>query len=109
MIENPEAEKRFVELVSFVRNEIGEDKMPIARDTLIENDLRVTGDDAEELIVAFSKKYNVDVSQFLFTKYFYNEAELFVFFSSKTIAPFTIGHLEKAIVAGRLDENVING
>ena len=107
MSNNIETENRFAELVVFVREQIGEYNMPITRDTLVENSLGVTGGDAEDLIMAFSKKYNVDISNFNFTKYFYDEPGVFNF-QNRVIEPFTIGHLEKAVIAGRLDEEVIN-
>ena len=102
-----EIENRFAELVAFVREQIGEHVMPITRETLIEDDLGVTGDDAEDLIIALGKKYNINIENFNFRKYFYGEPGVFDF-QDQIIKPFTIGHLEKAIVAGRLDEEVIN-
>jgi acyl carrier protein len=101
-----EIEKCFNELISFIRKQIGEYNMPIERETLIEYDLGVTGEDAAELIQAFSIQYKVDISNFLFTNYF-NE-EPFVLLKCKSVKSFTVGHLEKGILAGRLDEEVIN-
>jgi acyl carrier protein len=96
----------FESLVSFVRLRSREFKKSITRETLIEDDLGVTGDDAAELILEYSKKYNVDISNFIFTKYFNEESSVFTM--EKRIWPFTIGHLEKAVIAGRLDEEIIN-
>ena len=107
MNSNIDAEGRFSELVVFVREQIGEYDMPITRETLIEDGLGVTGDDAEDLIIAVGKKYNVDIRNFNFRKYFYDEPGIFNF-KNRKIEPFTISHLEKAIIAGRLDEEVIN-
>ncbi|HEY4651343.1 MAG TPA: DUF1493 family protein [Pontibacter sp.] len=36
----------------------------------IEFDLGITGDDAEELVAKFAEKYNVDLKEFEFNKYF---------------------------------------
>lgn len=107
---NIEIENRFAELVSFIRDTIGEHEMPITRETLIEGDLGVSGLDAEELIMELSKKYQVDVSNFRFTNYFYDEPGLLdiIGISGRKKKPFTVGHLEKAVIAGRLDEEVIN-
>lgn len=102
-----ETEKRFVELVAFVREQIREFDLPVTKETLIEDDLGVTGDEANELIIAFGKRYNVDISNFWFEKYFYDEPNVFKS-QGRVIVPFTIGYLEKAIIAGRLDEAVIN-
>ena len=60
-------EKMFNELVSFIRNSIGESNMPIMRETQLEGDLGVTGAEAYNLIVAFGEKYNVDIRNFDFS------------------------------------------
>jgi len=100
-------EKLFNELVMFVRNQIGVYDTLITRKTLIEDELGVTGDDAEDLLITFSRRYNIDISNFNFTKYFYDEPGVFNL-QNRKIEPLTVGHLEKAIIAGRLDEEVIN-
>lgn len=107
---NTEAERRFAELVSFIRDTIGEHDMLITRETLIEGDLGVSGLDAEELILELSKKYNVDISNFRFRNYFYDEPGILdaIGINGRKTKPFTVGHFEKAIIAGRLDEEVIN-
>lgn len=99
------SEKIFEELVLFIRNEIGENKMNISKETLIENDLGITGDDAVELIKKFSKKFNVSIKEFRYEKYFYPEPSLFKTITS--ISPLTVGDLEKSILFGKLDETVI--
>lgn len=89
------------ELIDFIRNEIGEYKMEITESTLIEDDIGVTGDDGVDLIKRFSKHYNVDISEFIYSDYFYPEG---VFFISKEmkIKPLTIKDLENAILKGKL-------
>jgi len=37
----------------------------IISEARIQSDLRITGDDSEELIIAYGKTFNVDVSQFM--------------------------------------------
>ena len=101
-----ESENRFDKLVSFIRNKAGEHEMPITRETLIEDDLGITGDDAYELIIELSKMYHIDMKDFEFSKYFNDEPSFSD--TSKKVIPFTVGHLEKAIIAGRLNEEVIN-
>jgi len=103
---NSEIENRFTELVSLVRDHSGEHNMPITRQTLIENDLGVSGDDAYELILMISEKFQIDITGFNFRKYFNDEP--MIFSPDREIQPFMVGHLEKAIIAGRLDEEVIN-
>jgi len=106
-MENKVTGDYFNELVLFIRDQIREYKMPITRDTLIEDDLGVTGDEANELLINFSRKYNVNISNFNFSKYFYDEPGVFNI-QNRKIEPFTVGHLEKAIMVGCLDEKVIN-
>lgn len=103
---NGEAENRFTELVAFIRDKSGEHEMLIARETLTEEDLGVTGSDAEELIISFGKKNNVDIQNLNFTKYFYDEPGIFNF-QNWMVEPFTVGHLEKVMIEGRLEEEVI--
>ncbi len=100
----------FAALVLFIKDCTGVHDIAISRESLIEDDLGVTGDDAADLILAFSKKYKVDISNFNFTEYFYDDPSIMdvISFNSKSIKPFTVAHLEKAIIAGRLDETVIN-
>jgi acyl carrier protein len=100
-------DSQFADLIFYIRQQIGEYNMPITRATLIEDDLGVTGDEAEDLIVDFAGHYNVNVDCFVFKNYFYEEPSVFSF-PNRTVKPFTIRHLEKAIIAGRLDERVIN-
>lgn len=56
----------------------------IQRETRIEQDLKITGEDAIEFIVAFGKEFNVDVSNFMAEEYFEPEGMcLFSFFRRK--------------------------
>jgi len=100
-------DNQFADLISFIRQQIGEYAKPITRETLIEDDLGVTGDEAEDLIVNFAEHYNVNVDEFIFINYFYEEPSGFSF-PDHIVKPFTIRHLEKAIIAGQLNEEVIN-
>ena len=83
----------------------------------LERDLGIYGDDAIEFIVAFGKEFNVDVSTFRAAEYFNPEGDFILpmiirFFTGKRQKKnkeLTLEHLEKAVIAGRLDEDVING
>lgn len=103
---NNETKDRFAELVSFIRDNIGEYEMPITKETSIEDDLGVSGDEADRLVIAVSKRFNFNMENFKFGRYFNDEPSIFD--TSRMVKPFTVGHLEKAIIAGRLDEEVIN-
>jgi hypothetical protein len=96
----------FPELISYLKEKSGEHNMPIERQTLIEDDLGVTGEDAYDLIVQISKMYQIDITGFDFAKYFNDEP--LIFLSDRMVLPFTVGHLEKAIIAGRLNDEIVN-
>lgn len=92
-------------------------KKEINIETSLERDLNITGDDADEFLLAFGREFNVNVSQFPIGEYFGDEGEpilpaIFRFLTNRkkrSRKSLTVGHLEKAIIAGRLDEEVING
>jgi acyl carrier protein len=96
----------FEELKSFVAQQTYDRSTTMERSTLVEDDLGVTGDDAVELLIAYSERFNVDVTNFMAVDYFKSEG--WTFFPEK-IKPLTLGDLEKGIIAGKLNEEVING
>lgn len=107
----------FNKLKSFiVKQAVVEEEEEVKRDTRIENDLGVTGDDAVDFLIAYGKTFNVDVTKFMAADYFDGEGDpilpaIIRFFKGKNKKQnriLTVGHLEKGIVAGRLDEEVIN-
>ncbi len=110
------SEEIFNKLKSFVIKQSAVNDEEIIRATKIENDLGVTGDDAVEFIVAYGKAFNVDVTKFMAADYFEAEGDCILpaiirFLTGRKRKPkktLTVGHLEKGIVAGRLDEEVIN-
>ena len=99
-----------------VEGKMGKYRKPLLRDTTLEKDLGMSGDDAVEFILEFSKRFRVDISKFEIKKYFYAEGDsvlpaiIRVFTGKKNPKQkeLTIGHLEKSIIAGRLDEEVID-
>jgi acyl carrier protein len=101
--------KEFVIIQSAVNDE------EITRETEIENDLGVYGGDADEFLIAFGKKFNVDISQFPIGNYFSGEGDIILpaiirFFTNtkrKEKKSFTVGHLEKAIISGKLDADTM--
>jgi hypothetical protein len=88
-------------LVSFIREEIGEFDLGINKNTLIEDELGITGDDGIELIFNYSKQFNVDVTDFKFDKYFHPEPGVFNTFK-KTILPIRINDLYNGMISGKL-------
>ena len=87
-------------------------KKEIKRETTLEGDLKIYGDDSDEFLIAFGKEFNVDVSQFPIGEYFSNEGSHLLLWligkRKRQIKQLTIGQLEKAVIAGKLDEEVIN-
>ena len=106
----------FNQVKIFTVNSIGVDEDEISEDTRLESDLGVYGDDAIEYVLAFGMKFNVDVTNFMFSDYFSPEGDFIlsaiirIFTGKKNTKQkeLTIRHLLKAIKAGRLDEVVIN-
>ena len=107
-------EKLFNEIKLFTVDFQGLLESDIEEKSSIQDDLGIWGDDAIEFIVAFGKKFKVDVSKFMAADYFSGEGEFIL--SSKKISKFkdpirndlTISHLVKAAEVGRLDEEVIH-
>ena len=106
----------FESIKIFVIKETCTRKFPLERTTSIEATLGVTGDDAYELMINYGKQFNVDIKQFMFSDYFKNEGRdifggIFRFVAGKKPKirkELTLGDLEKGVIAGRLDEEIIN-
>lgn len=104
------------ELKDFIIEQIGVDSDEVTDTALIEDDLGVYGDDAIDFIISYGKRFNVDVSKFMAADYFSAEGDtvlplLIRLFTGKPEPKrkgLTVGHLEKGIIAGRLDEEIIN-
>ncbi|MBN9284147.1 MULTISPECIES: DUF1493 family protein [Flavobacterium] len=106
----------FENIKQFIIRERWEYDFPLTRDTSIQEDLLIYGDDAVEFIVKFGKEFSVNVSNFMAADYFRAEgginlppviAQLFPK-KNKGYKELTIGDLEKAVIAGKLDEEVLN-
>ena len=106
----------FNKLKTFTLSQAAVEGKEVTKSASLEDDLGVSGDDAVEFIIAFGKQFNVDVSKFMAADYFSPEGDVILpalirFFTGKKQSKrknLTMKHLEKAIVAGRLDEEVIN-
>ena len=107
----------FEKIRHLVSDTHGIDLIEIKRTSRLELDFCIYGDDAGELLVAYSKKFNVDVSQFKFDCYFSGEGidligPLLRLFTGKRRPArereLTIEDLEKGAIVGRLNEEVIN-
>jgi acyl carrier protein len=100
----------FEDIQAFLVEKIGVDEIEVTREAFLQSDLGIYGDDAVDLIVAFSRNFKVDVSNFMAADYFKPEGfDVLGLYSKKTHKKnLTVEHLEKAVIAGRLDEEVIN-
>lgn len=106
----------FDKLKSFIIKQAAVEADEVIREASIENDLGVTGDDAVDFLIAYGKAFNVDVTKFLAAEYFDGEGDLILPAIIRLLTGkkkkknniLTVGHLEKGILAGRLDEEVIN-
>lgn len=108
-------EYTFQQLVDFVAQELwGLEGQP-NKDTKLYADYGLYGDDAVEFILAYGEHFNVDVSQFMLADYFKAEGDSFIdemiscFTGNKCSVPkdLSLGDLEKGIIAGKLNDEVL--
>lgn len=105
----------FEQVKKFTAKETGINEDKIKESSSLENDLGIYADDAIDYIVTFGKKFNVDITKFMAADYFSAEGidiigpvvRVFTGKEEKERKELTIQHLIKAVVAGRLDEEVI--
>ncbi|PWG77933.1 DUF1493 family protein [Pararcticibacter amylolyticus] len=105
----------FEQIKDFVEEQRWRYPFDLQRTTTLEKDLGITGDDAVEFLVAFGKEFNVDISNFMADEYFKPEGDKILpaiiryFTGQKKVKSkeLSLADLERAIIAGRLDESVI--
>ena len=112
------AESNFEKLKKFIVEQAGVFENDVTPNTRLYDDLGKYGDDAVELLVNYGKTFNVDVSKFMAADYFKSEGDinpvdilskLFTGkISSSGLKVLTVGDLENGILAGKLDNEVIN-
>jgi acyl carrier protein len=103
----------FEKVVALITHHMGTYKFELTRETKLERDLGISGDDAWDLIVDYSKKFNVDITCFEMNKYFSPEGDSILPSIFRTIQgeknphtkELTIGNLESALELGRLSED----
>lgn len=81
----------------------------INESTKIEKDLKLSGSDARRFLFNYGDKFNVDMSQFKFGKYFSRDVwyyRIFPFFFRRR--QLTLGDLEQAIYYKKLNDRVLN-
>jgi len=107
----------FDKLKEFIVEQVGVEENAVTPYARLYDDLGVYGDDATELLIEYGKRFNVDVSKFMAADYFKGEGidmiggliRLFSGKQSTGLKTLTVNDLEKGMVAGRLDEEVIAG
>lgn len=109
-------EEIFKRLKSFIIDQAGVEDDDVIPEAKLEDDLGVTGDDAVDLLLAYSKTFNVDVTKFMAADYFDAEGDpilsailrMSIGKKKRKNKVLTVAHLEKGIMFGKLDEAVIN-
>jgi hypothetical protein len=105
----------FEQICCFVEEQRWKYPFALDRTTKVEKDLGITGDEAVEFILAFSKKFNVDTSNFMAAEYFESEGDSLLpsiirFFTGQKKAKnkeLILGDLERAVIVGKLDDTII--
>ena len=98
------------EIKAFVNKIRGGYTFDFTKDTKLQEDLNIWGDDAVEFIEDFGANFNVDISEFDFRKYFKPEGDMILasivdlFRKTKPLeyTLLTLGDLEQAIRNGKL-------
>lgn len=96
------------QVIEFVKEERWDGEF--TRETDLVKDLKLKGDDAYEFICLYSKKFDVDISEFNFGNFFYPEGdwifkkivELILKQKSKNKKSITLGDLERGIKDGKI-------
>ena len=92
-----------MEIKEFLDDRFAIDPAIVMRDSDIEKDLKITGADAVDCIIAFGKKFNVDVSTFSARDYFNSEGmNMLVPDCRPNKKRLKISDLESAVIAGKL-------
>lgn len=105
----------FEQICFFIQEQRWKYPFTLDRTINVEKDLGITGDDAIEFILAFGRKFNVDVSNFMAADYFYAEGDrilptlrrLLLKKKEPLKKQLVLGDLERAVLAGKLDDTII--
>lgn len=103
------------QVISLIEKKMGKYRKPITRETCLEKDLGVSGDDAVELLLDYGKNFNVDISNLDLRKYFTPEGDTILPSILRSVTgkkeskakELTVGDLEKGIIAKQLNEEII--
>jgi acyl carrier protein len=89
------------DIYSFIVQNRWEYEFELTKDTLLCEDLKIWGDDAVDILLAFGKKFDVDLTKFYADKYFPPES---LFGGNQSdYKPITIGDLLNGARDGKLE------
>jgi len=84
-----------------------EPRASIGRDTRLREDLRIDGDDWDEVVLAITDRWQTDLSGFNFYDYFSEEPQIHAFYiwiknrwNGKHLKTLTVGHLAAVVDQG---------
>jgi hypothetical protein len=97
----------FDEIKRFVIEKRGRFKKGLTRETQLEGDLKITGDDSDEFFKDFSERFEVDIDNLDLSQYFAPEGSfslyrLLFFGKNSKRKIITLGDLEKGVIDGKL-------
>ncbi len=107
-----ELDSEFVAFVKEYQDILKDDDIHPSAD--IEEDLYMWGEDGIEFLIAYGKRFNVDLTSFMADKYFAAESAIYLekivrlFGVKRKRKSLKLYHLQKGIHSGVLNENVIN-
>ncbi|QHV98241.1 DUF1493 family protein [Spirosoma endbachense] len=99
------------ELLAFINQELGTKFTSLENDAEVEKRLRIGGDDTLDFILAFSKRFDIDISEFEPANYFAGEGLMLDFIGLfkrlkgekiPKLIPLTFGDLKKAMLTKKL-------
>lgn len=71
-------EKISEDLICFIREKINDYQIHMESNSLLEDDLGITGEEASELIGSLNTKFHINIDNFIFSNYFYEEPSFFM-------------------------------
>jgi acyl carrier protein len=96
-------------VIKFVSNQTGIKENKLMLDSSIFHDLGVDGEDALELLNAFSKEFNVDISTFPLLDYFGNEGTLSLIGLIKRLSSMDMREQKKKLTIDDLIDSAKQG
>ena len=80
------------DVLDFISTEAGIDRYMVKLSASISDDLGIDGDDASDLLAAYTSRFNVDMTRFRYSEYFTDEG---------TLTPFSLLGIIAAWLSGR--------